>query len=66
MLKKKKPIHETDAKSSLTSLIVQNFIIGIIIGLVGAGGGFLIAPTFIIFNNFNYILNSYLYIIKLK
>ena len=49
MLKKKKEIVTTDLKSSLISLIFQNFIIGIIIGLVGAGGGFLIIPSLVLF-----------------
>jgi len=49
MLKKKKEIVTTDLKSSLFSLIIQNFIIGIIIGLVGAGGGFLIIPSLVLF-----------------
>lgn len=30
-------------------LIIQTFIIGIIIGLVGAGGGFLIIPSLVLF-----------------
>lgn len=49
MLKKKKEISATETKSSLTNLIIQNFIIGIIIGLVGAGGGFLIIPSLVLF-----------------
>jgi uncharacterized protein len=49
MLKKKKEISTTNSKSSVISLIIQNFIIGIIIGLVGAGGGFLIIPSLVLF-----------------
>lgn len=49
MLKKKKESVETNAKSSLFSLIIQNLIIGVIIGLVGAGGGFLIIPSLVLF-----------------
>jgi uncharacterized membrane protein YfcA len=30
-------------------LIIQTFIIGLIIGLVGAGGGFLIIPSLVLF-----------------
>lgn len=48
MLKKKK-IVETETKSSLIILIVQTFFIGIIIGMVGAGGGFLIIPSLVLF-----------------
>lgn len=49
MLKKKKELVVSDTKSSILSLIIQNFIIGIIIGLVGAGGGFLIIPSLVLF-----------------
>lgn len=51
MLKKQKiEANETaDKKASIFLLIIQTFIIGIIIGLVGAGGGFLIIPSLIIF-----------------
>lgn len=49
MLKKKKEITIDEKKSSLINLIIQNFIIGIIIGLVGAGGGFLIIPSLVLF-----------------
>ncbi|WP_339837811.1 sulfite exporter TauE/SafE family protein [uncultured Flavobacterium sp.] len=49
MLKKKKETTDKDKKSSVFSLIIQNFIIGIIIGLVGAGGGFLIIPSLVLF-----------------
>lgn len=47
MLKKKKA--DTKKQSSLYILIIQNFIIGIIIGLIGAGGGFLIIPSLVLF-----------------
>lgn len=49
MLKKKKEITSDEKKSSIINLIIQNFIIGIIIGLVGAGGGFLIIPSLVLF-----------------
>jgi uncharacterized membrane protein YfcA len=49
MLKKKNESDKTGTKSSLLSLIIQNFIIGIIIGIVGAGGGFLIIPSLVLF-----------------
>lgn len=49
MLKKKKEINASDKKSSVLTLVIQNFIIGIIIGLVGAGGGFLIIPSLVLF-----------------
>jgi uncharacterized membrane protein YfcA len=49
MLKKKKETTENDKKSSTLALIIQNFIIGVIIGLVGAGGGFLIIPSLVLF-----------------
>lgn len=47
MLKKRKL--ELDKKSNIFTLIIQNFIIGIIIGLIGAGGGFLIIPSLVLF-----------------
>jgi uncharacterized membrane protein YfcA len=49
MLKKKKTVVVEDKKSSLPILILQTFVIGIIIGLVGAGGGFLIIPSLVLF-----------------
>jgi len=49
MLKKKKEIVVETTKSNKAILILQNFIIGIIIGLIGAGGGFLIIPSLVIF-----------------
>lgn len=51
MLKKKKEdIAEiVEKEASMVSLIIQTFIIGIIIGLVGAGGGFLIIPSLVLF-----------------
>jgi uncharacterized membrane protein YfcA len=49
MLKKKKTEKIESKESSITVLIIQTFIIGIIIGLVGAGGGFLIIPSLVLF-----------------
>lgn len=49
MLKKKKTENIESKESSKAILIIQTFIIGIIIGLVGAGGGFLIIPSLILF-----------------
>jgi hypothetical protein len=49
MLKKKKTENIESNESSITVLIIQTFIIGIIIGLVGAGGGFLIIPSLVLF-----------------
>lgn len=49
MLKKKKETEIQEKKSSVVVLIIQNFIIGIIIGLIGAGGGFLIIPSLVLF-----------------
>jgi uncharacterized membrane protein YfcA len=49
MLKKKKIENIESKESSITVLIIQTFIIGIIIGLVGAGGGFLIIPSLVLF-----------------
>ncbi len=48
MLKKKKEI-KSDKETSKLNLIIQTFFIGIIIGLVGAGGGFLIIPSLVLF-----------------
>ena len=51
MLKKKKiEVAEiAEKEASTTILIIQTFFIGIIIGLVGAGGGFLIIPSLVLF-----------------
>ena len=49
MLKKKKETNIENKKNSLTNSIIQNAVIGVIIGLVGAGGGFLIIPSLVIF-----------------
>lgn len=48
MLKKKKE-RIVKEKSSITSLIIQTFLIGILIGLIGAGGGFIIIPSLVLF-----------------
>jgi uncharacterized membrane protein YfcA len=48
MLKKKTTTVTTDNISVFT-LLIQTFAIGIIIGLVGAGGGFLIIPSLVLF-----------------
>lgn len=49
MLKKKKEIIETAENIAIANLLFQTFTIGIIIGLVGAGGGFLIIPSLVLF-----------------
>ena len=49
MLKKKSNQTENQTETSVYSLIIQTFLIGIIIGLVGAGGGFLIIPSLVLF-----------------
>jgi uncharacterized membrane protein YfcA len=49
MLKKKKTEIIENKETSVIILIIQTFIIGIIIGLVGAGGGFLIIPSLVLF-----------------
>ena len=51
VLKKKKLNATISAKRNLITIGFQTFLIGIIIGLVGAGGGFLIIPTLILFAN---------------
>lgn len=51
VLKKKKSNATISAKKNLITIGFQTFLIGIIIGLVGAGGGFLIIPTLILFAN---------------
>lgn len=48
MLKKRKTT-ENEEPISWVQLVIQTFIIGIIIGLVGAGGGFLIIPSLVLF-----------------
>lgn len=49
MLKKKKEVGETAGYIAISTLLFQTFTIGIIIGLVGAGGGFLIIPSLVLF-----------------
>ena len=51
VLKKKKLNATISAKRNLITIGFQTFLIGIIIGLVGAGGGFLLIPTLILFAN---------------
>ena len=50
-LKKKKMNLGEPKETSIPFLIIQTFIIGLIIGLVGAGGGFLIIPALLFFGN---------------
>jgi uncharacterized protein len=49
MLKKKKEVAIENKESNIYSLILQNAVIGVVIGLIGAGGGFLIIPSLVIF-----------------
>jgi hypothetical protein len=49
VLKKKSQITNNEEKRNLFLIGIQTFTIGIIIGLVGAGGGFLIIPSLILF-----------------
>ena len=49
VLKKKSQDTNNEEKRNLIVIGIQTFTIGIIIGLVGAGGGFLIIPTLILF-----------------
>lgn len=51
MLKKKKMNLGEPKVVSMPFLIIQTFIIGLVIGLVGAGGGFLIIPSLVLFAN---------------
>lgn len=49
VLKKKSQNTNSEEKRNLILIGIQTFSIGIIIGLVGAGGGFLIIPSLILF-----------------
>ena len=49
VLKKKSQDTNKEEKRNLILIGIQTFTIGIIIGLVGAGGGFLIIPSLILF-----------------
>ena len=49
VLKKKSQNTNSEEKKNLILIGIQTFTIGIIIGLVGAGGGFLIIPSLILF-----------------
>ena len=50
VLKKKSQNTNSEEKRNLILIGIQTFTIGIIIGLVGAGGGFLIIPSLILFS----------------
>lgn len=50
VLKKKNQNTNNEEKRNLILIGIQTFTIGIIIGLVGAGGGFLIIPSLILFS----------------
>ena len=50
MLKKPKlNLKEITQKKFISKLIMQNILIGVVIGLIGAGGGFLIIPSLVLF-----------------
>ncbi len=49
LTKPKVVLREITQKKYIANLIFQNSIIGIVIGLVGAGGGFLIIPSLVLF-----------------
>lgn len=50
MLRKPKLVlKEITKRKYITKVIIQNLIIGVIIGLIGAGGGFLIIPSLVLF-----------------
>lgn len=49
VLKKKNQNTNNEEKRNLILIGIQTFTIGVIIGLVGAGGGFLIIPSLILF-----------------
>lgn len=49
LTKPKIVLREITQKKYIITLIIQNSIIGVIIGLVGAGGGFLIIPSLVLF-----------------
>lgn len=49
LTKPKIVLREITQKKYIISLVIQNSIIGVIIGLVGAGGGFLIIPSLVLF-----------------
>ncbi|AWM12567.1 permease [Flavobacterium sediminis] len=46
---KAKETSEQPKEVSLFTLLIQTFFIGVLIGFVGAGGGFLIIPTLVLF-----------------
>jgi uncharacterized membrane protein YfcA len=50
VLKKKSQNTNIKEKRNIVLIGIQTFTIGIIIGLIGAGGGFLIIPSLILFN----------------
>lgn len=51
MLKKGSTEELNEKKVNTYSLLIQTFLIGILIGLIGAGGGFLIIPSLVLFTH---------------
>ena len=49
MLKKQKEVEITEPQKPLATVMFQLFLVGILIGLIGAGGGFLIIPALLKF-----------------
>lgn len=47
MLKTKKKKHKSETHKGIAVVVLQLFVVGILIGLIGAGGGFLIIPALI-------------------
>ena len=70
MIWKKEATEEQEEQPSKSSylLAVQGILVGLIVGLVGAGGGFLIIPALIIFNKMELktAIGSSLFIIALN
>ena len=52
MIKGRKEVEvKKDAKFNYPLIIIEGFVVGILTGLVGAGGGFLIIPALVLFAN---------------
>jgi len=52
MIKGRKEVEvKKDVKFSYPLIIIEGFVVGILTGLVGAGGGFLIIPALVLFAN---------------
>ena len=51
MIKSRKPVISDKKRLNYSLIIIEGFIVGLLTGIVGAGGGFLIIPALVLFAN---------------